>query len=195
MKKIFAVVLAAFVLAALVLACEKKEEEIGEDTDTKAALQSIMDAAGAAAGDDVFIPMTFDGEVSKDNSEDKLGLAPEQFEDHAIDACYMTAAIGTQAFEVTLVKCKNYASAKEVKSLAAKGYNPQKWICVFPEQCFVIDSGRFVLLGAVYDNTAEIFQNAFKEQFETAAGETNKFYERGADEPEGGGFGGGLILE
>ncbi|MCL2813555.1 MAG: hypothetical protein FWD23_03035 [Oscillospiraceae bacterium] len=195
MKKIFAAGLAVLMLGALVLgACEKKEEA-GADTDTKAALQSIMETVGAAAGEGVFIPMTFDGEVSEENCEDKLGLSPDQFKQYAMDGYYMVAAIGTQAFEVVLVKCQSYASAKEVKSLAAKGYDSAKWVCALPDQCFVMESGRFMLLGAVYDNTAELFQNAFRELFETTAGEVNKFYEKGDNELPAGGMGGGLILE
>ncbi|MCL1793622.1 MAG: hypothetical protein FWG34_07115 [Oscillospiraceae bacterium] len=195
MKKILAVVLAAAALAGLFLcACEKKEES-GADIDTRDALQKIMESAVSAAGDDVVIPMTFDGEISAENCGDKLGLTPAQFEDCAMDAFYMTAAIGTFAFEVVLAKCESYASAKELKSLAAKGYNWKKWVCVFPEQCFVIDSGRFVLLGAVYDNTAELFLSAFRERFDTAAGDVNKFYEKGDDEPGEAGIGGGLILD
>jgi predicted small secreted protein len=195
MKKFFAALFAALTLAALALAaCEKKEEEVGADIDTMAALQSIMEAARSAAGEGVFVPVTLDGEVSNDNSENKLGLTPEQFGQYVTEGCYMTAGIATQAFEVVLVKCIDYASAKEVKSLAAKGYNSGKWICALPEQCFVIDSGRFVMLGAVYDNTSELFLTAFKDQFETTAGEVNKFYEKGDNEPAEGGMG-GLILE
>ena len=179
-------------LASLVFASCKKEE-LGADIDTKAAMQEIMEAARAAAGEDVFIPVTIDGEVSKENCENKLGLTPEQFEEYAMDAYYMQAGIGTQAFEVVLAKCKDYASAKEAKSLAAKGYDPKKLICALPEQCFAIESGRFLFIGFLYDNTAEIFLNAFKAQFETEAGETNKFYERGDEEPEEGGLGGLLI--
>ena len=57
-----------------------------------------------------------------------------------------------------------------------------------PDQAFVIESGRFVMLGGVSNDTAEVFQKAFSDQFETETGEVNKFYERG-DEVEGG-FGG-----
>jgi hypothetical protein len=180
MKKSFCLILALLMAAAAVLAaCEKKEEEVGADTDTKAALAAIMEAAKAAAGEGAFIPMTLDYEATRENGADWLGLAPEQFDQYAMDSFVHVAAIGTQAFEVALVKCKDYAAAKEVKKIIAEKYNSMRWVCTTPEQCFVVESGRFVMLGAVYNAVADAFQGAFADQFkETKAGEANKFYKK-----------------
>ena len=196
MKKIFAVIFAALMIAALFLgACEKKEEEVGEDIDTKAAVQTIMENARAAAGEGAFIPMTLDLEVTADNCQAYSGLSPEDFGEYVMEGYSMVAALNSQAFDLALIKCKDYASAKEVKKLIATGFNPAERICAISEVAFVVDSGRFVLLGGVAADTAEAFQKAFADQFDTAAGEVNTFFERGETDIDNGGFGGGLILD
>jgi len=193
-KRIFVLVLAALMLAALVLAsCEKKVEEIGEDIDTKASVQAILENAKAAAGEGAFIPMTLEIELSGDNCKGYTGLSPEEFEKYAMDGFSMVAAINAQAFDLALIKCKDYASAKEVKKLIAAGFNPAERICAVSEVAFVVESGRFVLLGGVSADTAGAFQKAFADQFETAAGEVNTFFERSGDDPAGDGGMGALI--
>ena len=222
MKKIFSLVLVLIMLAALVLtACGEKPEDNKAGTgdnaggnvsggdnsneqddknaaiDTKEALTSIMTKTreSTANDDSIFVPPTFEDPVTADNCENMLGLTPEQFNQYVTDAYSSSAAIITQAFQVALVKCKDSKAATEVKNLIAGGFNSQKWVCVIPEQCFVVEAGSFVLLGAVYDNVAGALQNSFNEQFEGRAGNVNKFYERGSDVPAEGGLGGGLILD
>ena len=76
-KKFFAVIFAVLMIASVFLsACEKKEEEVGEDIDTKASVQTIMENARAAAGEGAFIPMTLDLEVTADNCQAYTGLSP-----------------------------------------------------------------------------------------------------------------------
>ena len=196
MKKAIYLILALLILAAVVLSgCEKKEEEIGADINTQEALQSIMDNAKAAVGESAFIPFTLDAPVTNENCKGYLGLTAEQFGEHVLESYTIIAALSSQAFDLALVKCKDYASAKEVKKLIAEGFNPSERVCATSEVAFVVESGRFVLLGGVGADTAEAFQKAFDEQFETKSGEVNKFFERGADFVDGGGFGGLLPVD
>ena len=196
MKKFFAVVFAVLMISALVLAaCEKKEEEVGEDIDTKASVQAIMESAKAAAPEGAFIPMTLDLELTADNCMGYTGLSPEDFDQYVMEGYSMVAALNSQAFDLALIKCKDYASAKEVKKLIAAGFNPAERICAISEVAFVVESGRFVLLGGVAADTAGAFQKAFSDQFDTASGEVNTFFERGETDIDEGGFGGALILD
>jgi len=188
MKKAFCLVLAILMLCAVILTgCSEKE--VGEDIETKAALQAIYDNAKAALGDAVFVPMTLDYEINADTCANYTGLTAEQFAEYVMDGYTLIAAINVQTFDLALVKCKDYAAAKEVKKLIAEGFNPANRVCAIPDQAFVIESGRFVLLGGMSNDTAEAFQKAFTDQFETKAGEVNKFFERGEGDT-GGGLGG-----
>jgi len=198
MKKILYLSLVLCILAAIVLVgCEKKEEEVGADIVVQDALQAIKDKAKEILGPDVSVPEPMppeisDGTVTQDTCKNYTGLTPEQFEEYVLDAYAMPAAIMTIPFDLALVKCKDYASAKEVKKLIAEQFDPAERICAISPLCFVVESGRFVLLGGMTAEMAEAFHKAFDEQFETKTGEANTFFERGED--AGGGMGGGLIL-
>ena len=193
MKKAIYLGLILVILAAIVLSgCGKKEEEIGADINTLESLKAIMENAKAAAGEKIVMPpFTIENQVTKENCDGYLGITAEKFEEYVTESYTMVAAISSQAFDLALVKCKDYASAKEIKKLIAEGFDPAQRICAISEQAFVIESGRFVLLGGVGNEAAELLQKAFDEQFETKSGDVNKFYERGADVQEGGGIGGG----
>ena len=170
------------------------EPEIGEDIDTQESLNAIMEKLREVIDESVFVPKTFDSLVTADTCQSMTGLTVEQFEKYVTDGYSMTAMIMTQAFEITMVKCKDYASAAEVKKLIKDGYDSLKWICVFPEQTFVVDSGRFVLIGAVYNDVAEALQQSFADQFTTKAGDVNKFYDGGVANSGGDVFGEDIIL-
>ena len=190
MKKVFALCFVTLILASLILSGCSKKEEGGLDVDAKAALQTIMDNAKTAAGEDAFIPFTLDMEVTSENCSGYLGLTDEQFKQYVMDSYTLIAAISSQAFDLAIVKCKDYASAKEVKKLIAEGFDPANRICAISEVAFVVDSGRFVLLGGVAKDTAEIFQKAFADYFENDVGAVKTFFERSGEAPAvGGGMG------
>ena len=186
MKRLFCLILALLMASAVVLVSCKKEE-VGADVDTKAAVASILEKATAAVGEGI-IPMTLDVELTKDNCKGYTGLEPEKFEEYVMDGYTMAAALSSQAFDLALIKCKDYAAAKEVKKLVAAGFNPAERVCAVSELAFVVESGRFVLLGGVKASAAEAFQKAFADQFETKIGEVNTFFERGNDAPGEGGL-------
>jgi len=137
-------------------------------------LTSVADTATAAAGDN--IPMTVDVPVTDENVTQLLGLSAENFRSLTEDAYVLTGAIMTHAFELALVKCKDAAAAADVKKQIAEGFDAGQWICVFPEQCFVIDSGTFVLLYAGTNAGGEAVLNAFSDEAQGNVGDINIFY-------------------
>jgi len=169
-------------------------EPAPSDIDLKAALEAIMAATHENIPEGSFMPMTLDVEVTSENSQDKLGITSEQFAQHVAEAYTMVAAINTFAFEVTLVQANSGNSAAELKSLVAAGYDPRKWICVFPEQSFVADAGNYLLLGSISNDIADALLDSFAEQFnEYSAGSVNVFYDRGDEVPDEDAGGGMLI--
>jgi hypothetical protein len=141
-------------------------------------LQAVLDAADARLGEDDKLPGSFVTTVDGTTASAMLGVAAEQFGSYATDASVATAAIGTFPHAVAIIKCKDAAAAGEVKKLVAGGFDPEKWICVFPEQCFVVESGEYILLAATKNVSADALIAGFTELSGGSVGSVNVFYAR-----------------
>jgi hypothetical protein len=151
-------------------------------------LASVLDDANARLeGDDKFVG-SFEDPVTADNCNGILGLTPEEFERYVAEAYVSTAAISTFAHQVALIRCKDFAAAAEVMRLVAAGFDLTKWICAFPEECFVMDSGSYVLLVATKAKGAEALRTSFEVAARGYVGDANVFY---VFADSGDGFGGG----
>ena len=91
------------------------------------------------------------------------GLSENDYDNYVIDVAHSMAGIGTIAHQIVVYECKDAASAAQVKSIVSKtgGYDPEKWICVWPDTVIAVDAGSYVLLVAgkrdVADAAIEIF--------------------------------------
>jgi hypothetical protein len=108
-------------------------------------------------------------------------------------ACESAAAITTFAQSTAVVKCKSVAAAAEVKKLVAAGFDSHKWICVFPEQSVVVESGSYVLLAVGKAQATDALVEAFKAISEGNTGSPDVFFTSDG-EPEGATGGGDLVL-
>ena len=146
-------------------------------TGTTAALMTqLMEKAKTKLSSGEEFPMTFDDAVTSDKSEFILGLTSAQFGQYVTEATASTAAIATFAYQVALVKCKSIKDAETVVGLIAAGFNPMRWVCVSPEQCFVQQSGSYVLLVASSKTQAEALRAAFSDLAGGNVGTANTFY-------------------
>ena len=177
MRKVFCLAL-VLVLAFAFSGC-KPGETPPVDTLSGGAehvLKGVLSGANNLLGQENALRMSFESQITDVDSENSLGLTADEFSLYAEEAYVSTAAIMTHAHQIAIVKCKDASSAAEVKKLIASGFNTEKWICVFPEQCFVVESGSYVLMAATYTDSAE----AIKESFSTLAngnvGSMNVFY-------------------
>ncbi|MDR0857523.1 MAG: hypothetical protein LBN97_00650 [Oscillospiraceae bacterium] len=109
------------------------------------------------------LPMTFNADISADNSQNMLGLDAEQFAEYVTDAVAATAAISTTPYEVALINCNDHDAALEVQKLVGAGFDSNKWICVIPDQSFTVSSGNYVLLGVTKNDEAGAIKDAFAE--------------------------------
>ena len=116
----------------------------------------------------VDMPMTFPGpppEVGPELAHNYIGLSEDDFLRLAISAAYSEAAIGTFAHQINIIQAKDASAAAEVKKLISgnDGFDPQKWICVWPERVSAVDSGSYVLLVAarifVVEAAIDIFRD------------------------------------
>ena len=114
----------------------------------------------------VELGMTFDEAIKPDggisNPKNALGLTDEQFAQYVEAAYEAKAAINTMAQSTSVIKCKSAADAAEVKKRIAAGFDSNKWICVFPEQSVVVESGSYLLLAVGKVDATNAIVEAFK---------------------------------
>jgi len=189
MKRVFCIILAVFVLCALA-ACGKSPGSGEKDPGLSSLsggpaeiLEKIVEdtkVAVEAAGGFMYMSMTSD--VTAEISQNTVGLSEADFEQYVLAASSSMAAIGSQAHQIILIQTKDAGSAVEVKKLVAgrvsgkNGYDPQKWICVWPEQAIAVESGNYVLIAASRKDVVEATLLAFAAEA-INYGEVDVFYE------------------
>jgi hypothetical protein len=122
------------------------------------------------------LPAGLDDKITAENCLGMLGLTPQQLEQYVEEATVSQAAITSIAHQVALVKCKSSADAKTVKQLIADGFDSGRWICVFPEQSLVQESGSYVLLVASSKVNVEALKAGFSELAKGNVGTPVVFY-------------------
>ena len=133
-------------------------------------LSALIDAC------EVEMVNTLDVELTADNAQYYLGLSSDQFTNYVKSVAVKEAAINAQAHLVAVIECADADAASEVKTLIAENFDPQRWVCVSPEQCFVVDSGNYLLLAATYDDVAEALKTAFATAAGSSMGTVDVFY-------------------
>lgn len=141
---------------------------------------SIVEAAGE------FMYMSFTTAVTADLAQNTTGLSEADFDSLVVAASSSMAGIGSQAHQIVLIQANDDSAADEVKRIIAgrvsgkEGYDSQKWICVWPQQSVVIESGSYVLLIASRNDVV----NAALEVFRGMAGgygNADVFFEHAGD--------------
>ena len=155
MKKLICIAAAAALLLGFA-AC-------GGSPGAKDSLTGTPEEILAQLKDKVALGMTLDEEVTAERAEYVLGLTEAQFGEYVESAFEAMAAIATFAQSTVIVKCKDAAAAAQVKKLIAAGFDSNKWICVFPEQSVVVESGSYVLLAVGVVITTDALVEAFKD--------------------------------
>ena len=187
MKKILCAVAAAALLLALA-ACGASGAKDTLTGKAEGVLLQLKEAPGVELG------MTMDSEVTAEKAQYVLGLTEAQFEQYVDSAYEAAAAISTFAQSNVVVKCKDIAAAAEVKKLIAAGYDSHKWICVFPEQSVVVESGSYVLLSVGPAGLTDALVEAFRSISGDNIGTPDVFFTFADGGEIEGDEGGGLIL-
>jgi len=133
-------------------------------------------------------------EVEPELSHNTIGLEEEDFNRLVVSAAHNIAAIGTFAHQLIMIQAKDARAAGEVKGIVSgpDGYDPHKWICVWPERAIVMDSGEYVLIVAARAPVVEAAIDVFREMAGTIGTVVTFFEHDGHLEGEGGGGGGGF---
>jgi hypothetical protein len=135
-----------------------------------------MDKANALLDDRHKFGMTFNDSVTEDTCQGKLGLTPEQFGQYVSEAYVSVAAISAFAHEVALIRCADAGAAAEVRKLVALGFDSGQWVCVSPDQSYVMGSGEYVLLVATSDPGADAIKAAFAALAGGDSGDADVFF-------------------
>ena len=125
-------------------------------------LGSLVDELIAAG---VEMPMALPPmDVMPELSQNTVGLSESDFGRLAVSAASSLAAIGTFAHQIVIIQAKDAAAAKEIKGIVSGegGYDPQKWICVWPERAIAVESGAYVLIAACHVDVVEAAIEAFR---------------------------------
>ncbi|MDR0935414.1 MAG: hypothetical protein LBM98_01885 [Oscillospiraceae bacterium] len=143
---------------------------------TSEILDSVLALGNEALGADDSLPMTFPSDVTADNSQNMLGLDADQFGTYVAEAVAHTAAISTTPYEVALIRCNDSDAAAEVRKLVAAGFDSNKWICVIPDESFVMQSGEYVFLGVARAGEALYLKEGFAEIAGISANDADVFF-------------------
>ena len=147
----------------------------------------------AATG--AFMPMSLPpSEVTPDLSHNTMGLSEADFNRLVASAYFNLAAIGTFAHQIIVVQANDARAATDIKNIVSgpNGYDPQKWVCVWPERVIAVESGEYVLIVASYNEVVDAAIEAFREAAGTI-GTVNTFFEHaGGDGGVEVGGGGGM---
>ena len=156
----------------------------GESADILNELVEKTGAVVEASGEFMYMSMTL--EVTAENSGFIIGISEADFDEYIQSAASSMAAIGSQAHQIIIIKAKDAACASQIKKLIAgkvagiDGYDPMKWICVWPERVVAVESGSYVLLAASRNDIADAALTAF-EEMAGAVGEADVFFEHSGD--------------
>ena len=139
-------------------------EAAGLTGSAQEVLTGLLEALQAA---EVWMPMSMPPAAAPEQErKNAIGLSDADYEKYVTDNAQSMAGITTQAHQIVVFRCQDANAAAQVKKLISGdgGYDPQKWICVFPETAIAFDAGAYVLLVASYrevaDATVEIMTEA-----------------------------------
>lgn len=175
MKKLLISLALVLSVGLLFAACANNEPadnpgEAGLSGEPADILNNLIEAC------DVEMVNTMDVAISADNAQYYLGLSSEQFSQYVESAAVKEAAINAQAHLLAVIKCADADAAAELKTLVAENFDPLRWICVIPEQCFVVEADNYLLLAATYADVATALQNAFADAAGSSMGAVEVFY-------------------
>lgn len=139
-------------------------------------LKSIDVSASSKLSGDNTIPETFQEEITGDKSPLLLGVSSKQLDTYAEESVSSQTMFGF-GYMSALVKCKDAASARELKKLIADNFKAEEiWVCVIPEECFVVEYEQYVLLGVAPAETCTALREAFSEAAGGSIGEADRFF-------------------
>ena len=142
----------------------------------------VADTTDIVKAADGFMYISFISDVTPELMQNAAGISEADYNAYLVAVASSMAGIGSQAHQIILYQAKSAEAALEVKKIVAgkvngkDGYDSMKWICAWPEQSVVVESGEYVLLVASRVDIAEAAVSVFL-QMGGNIGEPDIFYE------------------
>jgi len=100
--------------------------------------------------------------VTSENAPAMLGLLADDFASFIDNAAAATCESDEIAFQAAVVKCKDAGDAEMIDSLIREGFDPGKWVYVFPDRSLTVVSGPYVMLAVGSEAEADSIAATFK---------------------------------
>ena len=133
-------------------------------------LQSVIDEAGAA------LPEVFIDDITPENAPAILGMLSDDFASFIAEGAAATSESDEVAFQVALVLCRYTDDTEMVVGMIQEGFDPGKWVYVFPDRSLTAVSGPYLMLAAGSEKETQALAAAFDKLSEDPA-ITTVFYE------------------
>ncbi|MDR0514039.1 MAG: hypothetical protein LBG81_02595 [Coriobacteriaceae bacterium] len=201
MKRIFAgslsvlliVALSAFV-GGLLVACGQGQQGSTLSGATSGIIDQVYEKGAAVLAPGKDFPQHDSKALTAQDCQSIVGLITTSYDKYVEEATISQAMINTSAHLVVLFKCKSDGDAATLKSELTSSFDPGRWICVRPDQCFVQQAGSYVLLVAANADNAEALKAGFAAVAGVDASGADVFY-KGEGETAAPSGDGGLVLK
>ena len=147
----------------------EQEEEVLFTGSAADIMEQILERAGLDQG-------TFEEAVDAENSQSYTGLDYQDLMGLAEDAFASQAQISVVPHLLVVIKGKDKAAASELGEQIAANFDSHRWVCVMPDQSFVVTAGQYLLLASTNNEDAALLKAAFSELAGNGADEPNQFF-------------------
>ena len=114
--------------------------------------------------------------VTPENAPAILGLLADDFASYVAEAAAATSESDGVAFQAAIVLCRYADDAGMINGLIQEGFDPGKWVYVFPDRALTSVAGPYILLAVGNETEADALAAAFKNTIDGTAS-TKVFYE------------------
>ena len=119
-------------------------------------LQSIISESDAK------LPKVYIDAITAENAPAALGLLADDFASFISEGAAATVESDAVAFQAAVVLCRYDEDAVMIDELIREGFDPGKWVYVFPDRSLTAVSGPYILLAAGSEAETQALADAFK---------------------------------
>ena len=179
-RSIYIIVL-IFTLVAVLAACEP-----GRDSSQSSQEEGLLSGSAEEVLEQLLEAVdlefsVFTEAVDEENSASYTGLTYLELTEQAQEAFSSQAEININPHLLVVLKGQDPAAARQLSEQIAEKFDSHRWVCVMPDQSFVVTAGDYVLLASTNNDIAEMIKVAFFELAGPSAGEVNEFFQFSAD--------------
>jgi len=136
-------------------ACGGPTGEVYYSDSAIGTLKKIIDNADG-------LPTVIVDTLSVENAPAMLGLLKDDFATFILEAAAATCESDEIAFQAVLAQLREEGDAEMIAGLIQTGFDPGKWVYVFPDSSLTAVSGPYLLLAVGSGSETQALADAFK---------------------------------